>query len=175
MKRQSNQTTVVGSDQADRIRSERREEYLKKFKDPRWQKMRLEVMNRDEFACQRCFDSESTLNVHHRYYLANKDPWEYPLEALVTLCEDCHEQETENRSDDERAVIRALRKHFLSAEIINLALAFESMQLTHIPEVVADAIGWAVQTPEIQRELVDRCLEDCRKRQRARENKRSEV
>jgi hypothetical protein len=159
---------------ADKI-SPRRAEYLAKFKDPRWQKMRLEIMNRDEFACQRCFDSESTLNVHHRYYLADKDPWEYPLEALVTLCEDCHEQETENRSEDERAMMLALRKHFLSAEIINLALSFASMKLTHTPEVVADAIGWAVETPKIQRELVDRNLEDCMKRQRPRAQKKSEV
>jgi hypothetical protein len=69
----------------------------------------------------------------------------------------------------------ALRKHFLFAEIINLALSFASMKLTHTPEVVADAIGWAVETPEIQRELVDRNLEDCMKRQRARAQKKSEV
>ncbi|HEV8328926.1 MAG TPA: hypothetical protein VGQ08_15730 [Nitrospiraceae bacterium] len=168
MKRQSNQKTA-GSDQADLVRSERREAYLKKFKDPRWQKMRLEVMSRDEFACQICFDSESTLNVHHRYYLANKDPWEYPLEALVTLCETCHESETDNRSEDERAVILALRKHFFSAQIINLALSFERMELTHIPEVVADAIGWAVETPEIQRELVERNFADMMARRAARE------
>jgi 5-methylcytosine-specific restriction endonuclease McrA len=90
MKRQSNKTTAAGSDQADRIQSEPREEYLKKFKDRRWQKMRLEVLNRDKFTCQLCFDSASTPNVHHRYYLADTDPWEYPLESLVTLCETCH-------------------------------------------------------------------------------------
>ena len=30
------------------------------------------------------------LNVHHRYYINGKNPWEYDNEALVTLCEDCH-------------------------------------------------------------------------------------
>ena len=32
------------------------------------------------------------LNVHHRYYVKDKLPWEYPDEALVTLCEDCHKK-----------------------------------------------------------------------------------
>lgn len=33
------------------------------------------------------------LHVHHRYYDEGKDPWDYPSEALVTLCKDCHEYE----------------------------------------------------------------------------------
>jgi hypothetical protein len=30
------------------------------------------------------------LHVHHKYYVQNKNPWEYPDEALVTLCASCH-------------------------------------------------------------------------------------
>ena len=159
MKRQSNQKTA-GSDQADLERSERREAYLKKFKDPRWQKMRLEVMNRDEFACQLCYETEYTLNVHHRYYLADHDPWEYPLESLVTLCEECHESETETRPEEERALLRAMREHFYSGEVKTLARAFMVMKPTHMTGVVAQAIEWALTNPEIQRELVDRYFAD---------------
>jgi 5-methylcytosine-specific restriction endonuclease McrA len=154
MKRQTKNLTSTSV--TDLQRSERREAYLKKFKDPRWQKMRLEVLNRDEFTCQLCFDSESTLNVHHRYYLSDSDPWEYPLEALVTLCETCHESETESRPQEERALLRAVREHFFSAEVNTLARAFMFMKPTHLPEVVADAIEWALLDPVIQRELVDR-------------------
>jgi len=32
------------------------------------------------------------LNVHHNYYIRGKKPWEYPDDALVTLCEDCHKK-----------------------------------------------------------------------------------
>lgn len=32
------------------------------------------------------------LNVHHNYYTRGKKPWEYPDDALVTLCEDCHKK-----------------------------------------------------------------------------------
>lgn len=31
------------------------------------------------------------LHVHHHYYKMNKLPWEYPDEALTTLCWECHE------------------------------------------------------------------------------------
>jgi len=165
MKRQPPRLTSVSAADVQR----RREAYLKKFKDPRWQKMRLDVMNRDEFACQLCFDSKSTLNVHHRYYDFGKDPWEYPLEALVTLCESCHESETESRPEEERLLLRSLRYHFFSAELSCLSVAFAEMTLTHIPEVVADALAWAVRTPELQRELVDRHLADVSARQRERE------
>jgi hypothetical protein len=69
-------------------------EYSAKLRDPRWQKMRLQVLERDEWACQACFDTSSTLHVHHLFYLPGKQPWEYDLAALVTLCESCHETET---------------------------------------------------------------------------------
>jgi hypothetical protein len=71
--------------------------YAQKLKDPRWQKVRLQVMERDEFACSCCGDSENTLFVHHGYYAANTEPWEYPLSSLHTLCESCHKAADEMR------------------------------------------------------------------------------
>ena len=105
------------NEQDSRKISPRRAEYLEKFKDPRWQKLRLKVFERDEFSCQICYDELSTLHVHHRYYESNKEPWDYPLEALVTLCEDCNSEETENRPEEERALLRALRQQFFSADV----------------------------------------------------------
>src|SRR5260221_5808794 len=67
--------------------------YSERLKDPRWQKKRLEILQRDEWVCHRCFDSESTLVVHHRYYTNGKDPWDYENDALITLCESCHQSE----------------------------------------------------------------------------------
>ena len=32
------------------------------------------------------------LNVHHKYYIKDKAPWEYEDDALITLCEDCHQK-----------------------------------------------------------------------------------
>jgi hypothetical protein len=68
--------------------------YSEKLKSPKWQKKRLEIMERDSFCCQICNDSENTLNVHHLAYIKGKDPWQVPNDYLVTLCEECHNKIT---------------------------------------------------------------------------------
>ena len=62
------------------------------FRDSRWQRKRLEIMERDGWACQSCGASGEgvTLNVHHAYYEAGRAPWEYDPDVLNTLCEVCH-------------------------------------------------------------------------------------
>jgi hypothetical protein len=70
--------------------SEAQLSYLEKLKNPQWQKLRLLVLSRDSFTCQLCYDTKSTLHVHHRKYESGKDPWEYEPESLLTLCESCH-------------------------------------------------------------------------------------
>lgn len=67
--------------------------YLEKLKDPRWQKKRLEIFERDEWACQRCGDKKTTLHVHHTCYKKGRTPWDYEGHQLLTLCEDCHSNE----------------------------------------------------------------------------------
>lgn len=64
--------------------------YRQQLSDPRWQKKRLEILNRDGFACALCDDKKSTLHVHHGYYEAGKLAWDYEPETLITLCENCH-------------------------------------------------------------------------------------
>jgi glutaredoxin len=62
--------------------------YSEKLKDPRWQRKRLEIFQRDGFKCSYCNDKDSTLHVHHEQYQGN--PWEAPNEALKTACVHCH-------------------------------------------------------------------------------------
>lgn len=69
-----------------------RSKYSEKLLDPRWQRRRLQIMERDNWTCQQCYDTETTLNVHHIWY-SGRDPWDAPDEALVTLCRDCHEND----------------------------------------------------------------------------------
>ena len=76
------------------VAKQQRMTYSEQLRHPNWQRRRLEVLQRDEFACQQCFDTETTLHVHHRAYIRGRPAWDYPLEAMVTLCESCHEQET---------------------------------------------------------------------------------
>lgn len=62
--------------------------YSEKLKDPRWQKKRLEILNRDEFECRCCFNNTEELHVHHIKY--SSDPWDSVDEDLITLCKGCH-------------------------------------------------------------------------------------
>lgn len=64
--------------------------YSEKLKDPRWQKRRLKIMERDGFKCMSCDNQHNTLNVHHCNY--SKEPWDAPDEDLATLCDECHER-----------------------------------------------------------------------------------
>jgi hypothetical protein len=64
--------------------------YSEKLRDPRWQKKRLEILNRDHFTCQKCGDTTTELQVHHIKYSA-KNPWEEPNENMDSLCKNCHQ------------------------------------------------------------------------------------
>lgn len=86
--------------------------YKEKLLDPRWQKKRLSILNRDEFTCKHCNSKDKTLHVHHLDYLALKDPWDYSDEFLLTLCHECHEEETKERPSDEKHILRAIRLKF---------------------------------------------------------------
>jgi len=61
------------------------------LKMPQWQRKRLEVMARDNFACQMCGDNMNQLHVHHSVYIDNRMPWEYANEILMTVCHYCHD------------------------------------------------------------------------------------
>ena len=96
--------------------------YSEKLKDPRWQKKRLEIFNRDNFACRGCHCDFEMLAVHHAKYLPNTEPWDYPDCLLITLCESCHESERDNRRDIEQFLLEQLRERgFLVRDIENLA------------------------------------------------------
>lgn len=64
--------------------------YSDQLKDPRWQKKRLGIMNRDGFKCKLCNDESSTLHAHHIVYDYNKMPWEYDDNQIITVCEMHH-------------------------------------------------------------------------------------
>ena len=72
-----------------------------KFRDIRWQKKRIEILERDGQSCQgidengvRCKTTlkDEQLEIHHRNY-TTPDPWDEPSENLIALCRSCHEKE----------------------------------------------------------------------------------
>lgn len=141
---------------AERDREEEGMKYSDKLRDPRWQKKRLKILERDEWACRGCFDSENTLVVHHLRYLPDKEPWDYPDGLLLTLCEECHRQEREHRPYVEQGLLDILKeKGFLCDDIAVLNGGFVCMKMIHVHDVMATAIAWALQRPDVLRGIID--------------------
>jgi hypothetical protein len=116
--------------------------YKEKLLDPRWQKKRLEILQRDNFRCQKCYDENSTLHIHHRKYLKNIEPWDCSSNLLVTLCERCHSSEKQEMQDGIKTIIEALKTKFFGNEIMEIAIAFEEMPFSHSSDLMTEAISF---------------------------------
>ena len=63
--------------------------YKDLLENKRWQNKRARIIMRDG-KCTVC-GNKYDLCVHHTYYYKIKiDPWRYPDESLLTLCQTCH-------------------------------------------------------------------------------------
>jgi len=121
-----------------------KDQYFAKLKDPKWQKKRLEILERDNFTCVICGDDKSTLHVHHRAYLKDRDLWEYADPYFVTLCESCHEYETENMSGVISDLNLISRLYYFSDELHLIAGALFAFDEPGISEVRANIIKFAL-------------------------------
>ena len=144
--------------------------YAEKRKDPRWQKLRLQIMERDGWACQICFNDEETLNVHHLYYENEREPWDYDTEALVTLCQTCHTDETESRPAEEKFLLYILkRKGFMSGDLEKLVDGFATLADGMVFMPGPDIIRYALSNPDMQTLLHDRYFAHLAARQKEQE------
>jgi hypothetical protein len=90
--------------------------YSEMLKHPKWQKKRLEILERDNWCCVKCGDTETTLHIHHLKYTGK--PWEAPKSDLVTLCAVCHSFfSTEDVKYETVNFITKLDKVYLDAPI----------------------------------------------------------
>jgi hypothetical protein len=66
--------------------------YSEKLKDTRWQERRLHLFNKAVWTCELCNANRPAcgLQVHHPVYLTGLEPWEYPDELVMVLCDPCH-------------------------------------------------------------------------------------
>lgn len=81
---------VIKTDHANKMAHKVKKTYGEKLLDPKWQQRRLEVFESDKWTCQFCGDKESTLHVHHFYYIKGGNPWDVDDTGLATVCENCH-------------------------------------------------------------------------------------
>jgi len=125
--------------------------YSEKLQDPRWQKIRLQVFERDRWACQVCGDSTSTLNVHHWYYEKGRNPWEYEIDTLSTLCEGCHEFELQ-RGGIEKELLDTLRQEQFdtgAVYIISELIGYGKITKKEIETRYRDWIGIPIEEPVV--------------------------
>jgi hypothetical protein len=99
-----------------------KESYAEKLKDPRWQKKKSRIMERDNFTCQLCSDTETTLNVHHLKYDPSGNPWDVEDEFLVTYCYPCH-RVVENCKASKRFTTKKVAKCTHPGAIMIIAIA----------------------------------------------------
>ena len=65
------------------------------YKKIEWKEFRQNVIESDDFKCTSCNRTakEVVLQVHHKFYIKGKLPWEYGTENCITLCKGCHASE----------------------------------------------------------------------------------
>lgn len=85
-------------------------DYQRKLKDPRWDRLRKIILQRDNYTCLNCSNDNIKLNVHHTYYDTNLEPWEYDEDSLITLCENCHEEHHRTDKYLNKVIIDAINK-----------------------------------------------------------------
>ena len=78
------------------------QEYLELLKNPKWQKLRLEVLDARGWKCELMGETDISLNVHHRRYVRGAMPWEYEPEQLQVLCEECHKDLHDWKNSEDR-------------------------------------------------------------------------
>lgn len=114
-----------------------KETYSNKLKNPEWQKKRLEILSRDNFMCQACYNTKNTLHVHHLDYIYGKEPWEYDGNYFITLCEDCHEEVSKQKPEFEKKLISHFRLKLKEAWIQRCALfILENTSATDFNDII---------------------------------------
>ena len=100
--------------------------YAEQLKSPKWQKKRLEILERDGFICTNCGEDDKQLHVHHRYYGKNKKVWEYDDDTLTTLCEECHKYEHDMNINEEllKSTSKAIHNGFDTSFIFKFLDAY---------------------------------------------------
>jgi hypothetical protein len=72
--------------------AERKQTYGEMLLSMHWFAKRSHIIKLAKFECVECgaHQEEHQFEVHHRYYLRGRKPWEYPDEALMCVCRTCH-------------------------------------------------------------------------------------
>lgn len=111
-------------------------EFKEQYKHPNWQKKRLEILERDNYTCVECGETEKTLHVHHDYYARSKKIWEYDDEFLQTLCEDCHSERHEYKSLVKECIDVIFRNNHMLNTLHNILLELYGCNINDLKKLL---------------------------------------
>lgn len=141
--------------------------YSDLLKDPGWQKKRLEILQRDNFACRICDSKDRTLHVHHWYYAKDRLPWDYDDSCFVTVCDECHEHSPEIHGyklpdTEQRTPVEELITFFNPLNSNILVFGCEVMSAKRDGLIPNEDEFWiamalAVRTPEVLSQILSQC------------------
>ncbi len=88
------------------------------------------------------------------------EPWDYPDDLLMTLCEECHNVEFEGMKDSMDSLIEQIKdRGFLSGSVDTLAGAFNGLVMLRPPFVMSDIIAFALKDEDTIIEIDRRYFE----------------
>ncbi len=75
--------------------------YIELLCTTEWLERRAAILAHDGARCVNCSAAKTDgchviLQVHHKYYVRKRLPWEYPDDALATMCKTCHQELHDN-------------------------------------------------------------------------------
>ena len=96
----------------------KKKDFLAQYQTKEWYELSKRIKARDNNTCQMCGCNNKPLSVHHLCY-RNGDILDNSEEELITLCEDCHNEQKESR-EYIFEVLNNLRTIFTDYEIATM-------------------------------------------------------
>ena len=125
--------------------------YAEKLRDVRWKRRRDELLKQANYTCCQCPQPLMTgtmdLQVHHVVYIPSLDPWDYPNELLLVVCDRHHRE----RQAVEQAIYIKVGEHLAGLTIEGMRLqpiyAFheESPMLAYLPAWMRDCLEYHLE------------------------------
>jgi len=108
-----------------------------------WYQRKKEIWQLYNNQCAKC-QSKDFLEVHHKYYIKDHNgrllPWEYPDEALVTLCRSCHQMESNIKKFERHKTLQGLEQVFWYTQLSDFVPLLQDACLKHSNSVMSAAI-----------------------------------
>jgi hypothetical protein len=90
--------------------------YKEQLKDPRWQRLRLQILDAANWGCEDCGRRDLELHVHHCAYMPRRAAFEHKHDLLMALCYECHERR-QRLEDTFRIELGRITRHLPAAQL----------------------------------------------------------